>query len=151
MSGRPPPRSDSSDIDLALNPALEIVLARNKLTFAEENLQLASGACGAIAAVYQIAANRLSEIGTYRTGSSGERIGGSDQLTAALNRGFAFNGKRYQRPARDKAHKLAKKRAIFMFGIMFAGLIARELRQFHRRDEIPAALETREDFADQTA
>lgn len=101
--------------------------------------------------MYQISSDRLSEITANRAGSRFDRIGRSNDGTAAFHRIDAFHYERDDRRADDVLHEPVIERFPPVLSIMKLGASTIRDHQFHRGNDIAAPLEAPDDFADQAA
>ncbi len=124
---------------------------RNELRCVEKDRQLALRALRRIASVRQIAPNRLRKVGANRSWGCRERVRSAQQLTASRDRAFALDAHGNQRSARDEFDQCVKERLAIVLGVMAARTRTIELHQLHRDDEVAAAFQAADNFADQTA
>src|SRR5262249_40406140 len=115
LRARAPPRSTGGRrrattpaVPSTLDPAFEIVPARHELVVVKENAELAIGARFTVAAVHEIAADRLREVAADRARCGRQRVGRADDLATTVDGIFAFDGQRDERPARNKLDELAE-------------------------------------------
>src|ERR1700683_848746 len=102
---------------LFCDPAIHVVFARHEFVLVEEYVQLPIGRGFTVAAVDQIAADRLREVGANRPRRSGERIGRADQLPAGLDHALTFDCERNQWTARNEAHQVTEKWFVFVLRV----------------------------------
>jgi BirA family biotin operon repressor/biotin-[acetyl-CoA-carboxylase] ligase len=127
------------------------VPARYEIFVFEEDRQLALGACGAVAAVHEIAADRLREIPANRAGRRGERVGRADKLAAPVDCILAFDRQRNQRSARNEGDEVVEERFAAMLAVVLARAIAVELHQVQSSDHVTAALHPADDLTHEAA
>ena len=92
-------------------PLLQIVRAREDLARFEPDRDFAFGRVGRIAAVHEIAADRLTVVAADRAGRGFDRIGRADRRAAAFDRIRPFDHDRDDRRAREVLDEAAERTA----------------------------------------
>src|ERR1700686_3708303 len=124
------------------DPLLEIVPAAQHIARLEPNRNLTRRGVGRIAAVNEVATDRLRVVAADRARRRFDRIGRPDHPATTFDPAGAFDDQRYRWGASDIRNQPVVKRLSFVFGVVSLGprLVADE--QFHRGDHVTAPLET---------
>ena len=144
-------RFQRHDVLVAHQHRCEGVFAREEFFVGEPDRDLARRALGRIAAVHQVAADRLRVVAADRSGRGFDRVGRADRRTAAFDRIVAFNDHRDDRRARDVVDEPLEERLSVVFGVMLLRALRLDHEQLHPDDRVPAALESGKNFPDESA